>query len=295
MYSIEEEIHNEINLRRETILKGFSNADELIKGGKPAEIGEIREFKGGKFEKTANGWVPVKKDKSPKKTDQIPPPRLPGPDLPESLDIKVPKDLGKEKKEKSEEKIDRNRFKNFDNSSGDWKEARSFYSKDFDKIENIIEKDRNLKYSLDRYTKNDYVDVRKFLSGRKEGKEYNKSNFGDIVQTIADLDGLFKKIKLESDLTLYRAVHADNTFFKDLKPGDEYEDSSFCSSSLLDLSSDSEDKQISFGNFKIEILAKKGDKVANIGNFNEHEYLINRGSKFKVLEKNNKGITVEIQ
>jgi len=33
----------------------------LEKGGKPAQIGEIREFAGKKYQKGANGWRPVKK------------------------------------------------------------------------------------------------------------------------------------------------------------------------------------------------------------------------------------------
>jgi hypothetical protein len=34
---------------------------ELLKGGKPAEIGEIREFAGKRYQKTVKGWRPVKK------------------------------------------------------------------------------------------------------------------------------------------------------------------------------------------------------------------------------------------
>lgn len=37
----------------------FSNANELIKGGRPAQIGEVREHGGKKMKKTAQGWVPV--------------------------------------------------------------------------------------------------------------------------------------------------------------------------------------------------------------------------------------------
>ena len=40
------------------ILKGFSNTDEILKG-KVAQLGEIREWQGGKYKKTVAGWVPV--------------------------------------------------------------------------------------------------------------------------------------------------------------------------------------------------------------------------------------------
>ena len=42
----------------ENILKGFSNADDIIKG-KRANIGEIREWKGQKYKKMVDGWVRV--------------------------------------------------------------------------------------------------------------------------------------------------------------------------------------------------------------------------------------------
>lgn len=38
------------------------DSNDIEKGGKPASIGEIREFGGKKYQKTSNGWRPVKKD-----------------------------------------------------------------------------------------------------------------------------------------------------------------------------------------------------------------------------------------
>lgn len=46
------------NNNNENILKGFSNADDIIKG-KRANIGEIREWKGQKYKKMVDGWVRV--------------------------------------------------------------------------------------------------------------------------------------------------------------------------------------------------------------------------------------------
>ena len=41
------------------IQKAFS---EVIEKGSKANIGEVREWKGGKFKKTEQGWVPTKDD-----------------------------------------------------------------------------------------------------------------------------------------------------------------------------------------------------------------------------------------
>ena len=51
-----------------------------------------------------------------------------------------------------------------------------------------------------------------------------------------------------------------------------------------------------FGDFNIKILAKKGSKVANVNNGYEMEYLIDKDSKFRVIErqKDGLGITVEL-
>lgn len=60
-----------IKEKREALTKSiFSNVlppnEELEKGRKPAEIGEIREWSGYKYQKTANGWVPYRGGTNPK-------------------------------------------------------------------------------------------------------------------------------------------------------------------------------------------------------------------------------------
>ena len=51
------------------IQKAFS---EVIEKGGKANIGEIREWKGGKFKKTAQGWVPVLEGKDKKLVEDKP-------------------------------------------------------------------------------------------------------------------------------------------------------------------------------------------------------------------------------
>ena len=94
--------------------------------------------------------------------------------------------------------------------------------------------------------------------------------------------------KIDNNLILNRRVLTGGTFFTKLKEGDVYEDKSFSSTSLTE--------QTKFGDFNIKILAKKGSNVANVNNMGEYEYLIDKGSKFRVIEKhkNGMGITVEL-
>ena len=44
--------------------------DKIEKARKPAQIGEIREWRGRKMKKTANGWVPVSKGKQPRQEEE---------------------------------------------------------------------------------------------------------------------------------------------------------------------------------------------------------------------------------
>lgn len=52
----------------QTIISARMSAEDLEKGRK-ANIGEIRDWKGRKFRRTAEGWEPVKGDGKPKATD----------------------------------------------------------------------------------------------------------------------------------------------------------------------------------------------------------------------------------
>lgn len=53
----------------QTIISARMSAEDLEKGRK-ANIGEIRDWKGGKFRRTAEGWEPVKEGGKLKATDQ---------------------------------------------------------------------------------------------------------------------------------------------------------------------------------------------------------------------------------
>ena len=69
--------------------------------------------------------------------------------------------------------------------------------------------------------------------------------------------------------------------------GDVIEDKSFTSFSLRQLATFGDDLQVT-------LLAKKGDKISNINNPYETEYLAQKNSKYKVIAKGTNSIVVEI-
>ena len=112
----------------------------------------------------------------------------------------------------------------------------------------------------------------------------------DVSEYIENISKFINDHPLSKNICLYRMVmdSHSNPFFSKLEEGDVYEDKSFSSSSMVILPQ--------FGNFMIKILAKKGSNVANVNNMSEYEYLIDKGSKLRVIEKhkNGMGITVEL-
>lgn len=191
-------------------------------------------------------------------------------------------------------------FENYSDKSN--KELKEFYSKEASKSLDYLYNKENFdeKISVNMYIKAGgyimlrfyYEDEENFeerkIKAREEKKYLPSESRVGINKISNDLSKFISNNKIERNLSLNRRINADNTFFKELKEGDIYTDKSFSSTSLKEL------KQ--FGDFNIKILAKKGSNVANIQNNNELEYLIDKGSKFRVIEKhkNGKGITVEL-
>lgn len=163
------------------------------------------------------------------------------------------------------------------------KEKTEFYKNEIKKLKITDDEEA----ALEQYASKSYEYIRDFLTDSKQyEKDYGKDNL--IGGTVNNISNFIKNNKIAEDLSLNRRVSSQNSggFFEKLDIGDVYEDKSFSSSSLSELSH--------FGDFNIEILAKKGSKVANIDNQGEYEYLIDKNSKFKVLNKNEGGIIVEL-
>lgn len=67
---IENQIGRKLDQLNEILIKGELTSDmcdkleqfDLVKGGKRAQVGEIREWSGKKYRKESQGWVPVKEE-----------------------------------------------------------------------------------------------------------------------------------------------------------------------------------------------------------------------------------------
>lgn len=175
------------------------------------------------------------------------------------------------------------------------------YRTDSKNFEKYFKENKDVYNSLSNYKLDGFVGIRKYLSDDslmnmvntdyiREGNRVYEKMYNDIN----NISKFISDNKLSSNTILYRNIivgrnfTTKSNFFLNLKEGDIYEDKSFSSSSLTPRSE--------FGDFTIKILAKKGSNVANADNIREQEYLIDKGSKFKVIEKheNGLGITVEL-
>lgn len=138
--------------------------------------------------------------------------------------------------------------------------------------------------ALKRYMGTDYEAIRDYNYGKGGG-----TGIALMAQSIAEA---IDKNPCKENLVLYRRLEArDMNSLNELlnaEVGSVIEDKSFSSFSLKQLSLFGSD-------FQITLLAKKGDKVANINNtVAEYEYLTQRFSKFKVLAKGLNSIVVEM-
>lgn len=138
--------------------------------------------------------------------------------------------------------------------------------------------------ALKRYMGTDYEAIRDYNYGKGGG-----TGIALMAQLIAEA---IDKNPCKENLVLYRRLEArDMNSLNELlnaEVGSVIEDKSFSSFSLKQLSLFGSD-------FQTTLLAKKGDKVANINNtVDEYEYLTQRFSKFKVLAKGLNSIVVEM-
>ncbi len=201
--------------------------------------------------------------------------------------LKKRKDLVE--KEKGLRKVDfeeyRKGFKDLSQESND--KTMIFYKGDSKGSAIYLEKHPEKRRAINSYIGDGYEKTREYLSNPKEYVEDDKYSKFNIVNISEDISKFIKSNKISENLSLNRRVKGEGIkFFKELTIGDVYEDVSFSSSSILELDH--------FGDFNIEVLAKKGSDVANANNEGEREYLIDKGSKFRVLDKQDKGIIVEL-
>jgi 8-oxo-dGTP pyrophosphatase MutT (NUDIX family) len=178
--------------------------------------------------------------------------------------------------------------KGFKDFIGDFKERKKYYDKESVKIKEYFKNNSDIDQSIGEYQGSLFNALRKFLSSNKDYVNELKSKTREpeyLTNVANNVSKFINDNKISDNLVLYRSVKS-NKFFESLEAGMVYEDKSFVSTSL--------EKLKFFGDFNIKILAKKDSKVANIDNEDEKEYLIDKESKFRVLKKDGKNITVEV-
>jgi hypothetical protein len=144
--------------------------------------------------------------------------------------------------------------------------------------------------SLSRYTDVHYKEINSYVRGSK------MLSFGHATRQRAEtdarnIDSVMARAKLPQAMTVYRGMRPG--LFAELKPGDEFTDKGFVSVSANPKIA----KHFGHGSALIKLPA--GAKVIPIGDKSqvskEAELLINRGSRFKVLEHTGKHITLELR
>lgn len=195
--------------------------------------------------------------------------------------------------EEVKEKLEEIKIKNLDN----FKFASFFYKDEASKISSYLSDKSEIKWALEYYVGNGFIEIRDFLTNEEEfidsygniGEETKNKIKERVNRKVDSISKFISDNKLKKDLVLYRMVEdrRKNPFFTKLNEGDIYEDKSFSSTSLI--------KQKHFGDFTIKILAKKGSNVANVDNPGELEYLVDRGSKFRVIEKRKDGLGITVE
>ena len=123
-----------------------------------------------------------------------------------------------------------------------------------------------------------------------EDFDLSEDDIEDSIKWNKALEEYLDKNRLSENLILSRRINFSNKEnpFAKLKPGDTFTDPSFSSYSLQQING--------FGDFQMTLLAKKGQSVSPIRTkfISEMEYLVQKGSKFKVIEVGFNSIAVEI-
>ena len=159
-------------------------------------------------------------------------------------------------------------------------ESKLFYKADRNRTNETEKK------ALDFYKGEDYVGIREFNLGKSENSQF--SQMSSIISSFIDKNPLEDNLVLNRrmDVNAISDINALNQWIG-ANVGDVIEDKSFTSFSLRQLATFGDDLQVT-------LLAKKGDKISNINNPYETEYLAQKNSKYKVIAKGTNSIVVEI-
>lgn len=167
------------------------------------------------------------------------------------------------------------KYKHFDNQDD---KRKFYYAKK--STPNLVET-KALEYYMDM----GYDSIRAVNIGKKKDTT--------VEQISSTISSFIDKNPIKDNVVLNRRMSVGNYNINNLNQwleanvGDVIEDKSFTSFSLDQISY--------FGNdIQITLLAKEGDKISNINNDFEYEYLVQKNSKYKVIAKGTNSIVVEL-
>ena len=140
---------------------------------------------------------------------------------------------------------------------------------------------------IDSGEDDDHKELRTYLNDGYDSSMANSEDY--LVGMSNDLSEYISKNKITEDTVLYRRVRIGghvHTELSGLGVGSTYTDKGFGSSSWQSL--------VDFGGYEIKILARKGSDIAPTPKFEEVEFLIDKNTEYKVLDKSGDTITLEI-
>lgn len=205
--------------RKENILKSFDSniydaplsdidqeiskaieLDVIEKGGKRAVAGEIREWSGKKYQKTTQGWIPVKGENGEKKEES--------------------------KKDEKEQKLDLSKHTDEELDNAIKVRHRAGTSEKDPEMKQLIEereKRNDSKPKEDKKSQKSYDEIRKMV-----GQKYNDDMINSIKESLLDSDFNSSDLKIKHNGTQEGEINAigqkvDN-LYKELRPGMEHKD-----------------------------------------------------------------------
>lgn len=196
----------------------------------------------------------------------------------------------KQEKEANNKNENENEYKKYENFDEEIKELEEESDKVYQEAREI-----GTIGSINTYTEEYYMDVNYYLRNNNFPPDA-PSEYKDYVKKIVtDTEKTINKFELKENITTYKGTSSE--YYKDYKVGDTFEMKEFNSTSI--------NKEVATNNFKdkqnpytLEIRASKGTNAIYLGknsaNSNEYELLINKGTSYKVIEKNENGMILEV-
>jgi hypothetical protein len=176
------------------------------------------------------------------------------------------------------------------NSSDDDREYMKIYKEDANEITSKWTDDQ--RKAIRSYTSSGFLAIRDILTESPEIKNWPEERIERTKNRINHIKEFIEQNPLKRNMVLNRRLQISEqgnnlSTWLNAKVGQVIEDKSFTSFGMR--------HEDYFGSdLQITLLAKKGDSVINVDNAVESEYLVQAGSKYKVLARGTNSIVVEI-